>query len=200
MKFKFVGGNLCLDFINTVGDHLGANHSEYLKSYEDLLSWTVAAEIFSDAEKERLLETAKLKSAKANQTLKKAVKLRETLFQMLLAKISNKECPPLLLKSFNGYLAETLKHLQLEWTDEKISFDWDESENNLEQIIWIITWSAANLLVKENLQHLKVCADNACGWLFLDTSKNKRRAWCDMKDCGNRNKFRRYYSRNKTEE
>ncbi|MEP6902155.1 MAG: CGNR zinc finger domain-containing protein [Actinomycetota bacterium] len=199
MKFKFVGGNLCLDFINTVGDHLAAKRYEYLKSYTDLLSWAVAAEIFSDAEKERLLKTANLNLAKANRTLKNAIKLREVLFQMLLAMISEEDCPPELLKLFNDFLAETLKYLQLEQPNGKFSFDWKNSKANLEQIIWIITWSAANLLVNENLKYLKVCADNACGWLFLDTSKNKKRAWCDMKDCGNRNKLRRYYSKNKSD-
>lgn len=199
MKFKFIGGNLCLDFINTVGDHLGTNRSEYLKSYEHLLSWAVAAELFNESEKERLLNIASLKPAGANRVLKKAVKMREILFQILLAAISREDYPPELLKSFNDYLAETLKHLRLKQSSGTHSFAWSESEENLEQIIWIITWSAANLLVNADLKPLKVCADNLCGWLFLDTSKNKRRAWCDMKDCGNRNKFRRYYSKNKLE-
>ena len=199
MKFKFIGGNLSLDFINTAGDHLGANPSEYLRSYEHLVSWAVAAEVFSESEKKRLLKIADHEPAKADKTLKKAIKLREILFQMLLATIAEEKYPPELLKSFNDYLAETLKHLRLKQSGGTHFFSWNESEDNLEQIIWVITWSAANLLVNENLKPLKVCADNLCGWLFLDTSKNKRRAWCDMKDCGNRNKLRRFYSKNKSE-
>jgi len=40
------------------------------------------------------------------------------------------------------------------------------------------------------------CADEqGCGWLFVDTSKNRRRRWCDINDCGNRAKQRRYQQR-----
>jgi predicted RNA-binding Zn ribbon-like protein len=38
-----------------------------------------------------------------------------------------------------------------------------------------------------------MCGGGLCGWLFLDESRGKRRRWCDMKDCGNREKARRYY-------
>ncbi|MFK3795237.1 MULTISPECIES: CGNR zinc finger domain-containing protein [unclassified Pseudomonas] len=31
---------------------------------------------------------------------------------------------------------------------------------------------------------LKACATPDCDWLFLDTSKNGRRRWCQMNVCG----------------
>jgi len=34
--------------------------------------------------------------------------------------------------------------------------------------------------------------ERECRWLFLDTSKNHTRRWCDMKVCGNRIKARRF--------
>ena len=37
-----------------------------------------------------------------------------------------------------------------------------------------------------------MCAGDRCGWLFVDTSKNHSRRWCDMKICGNRMKARRF--------
>lgn len=40
---------------------------------------------------------------------------------------------------------------------------------------------------------LKICPN--CEWLFLDRSKNKSRAWCDMAVCGNRVKARLHYRR-----
>jgi predicted RNA-binding Zn ribbon-like protein len=39
---------------------------------------------------------------------------------------------------------------------------------------------------------LRVCEKPDCRWLFLDTSKNHSRRWCDMKICGNRMKARRF--------
>ncbi|CAD7033757.1 hypothetical protein REJC140_03228 [Pseudorhizobium endolithicum] len=40
---------------------------------------------------------------------------------------------------------------------------------------------------------LKICGH--CGWLFLDRSRNRSRAWCDMAVCGNRVKASRHYRR-----
>ena len=37
--------------------------------------------------------------------------------------------------------------------------------------------------------------EDGCGWVFLDETKNRRRRWCSMKDCGNRAKARRHYAR-----
>ena len=51
---------------------------------------------------------------------------------------------------------------------------------------------ALNLLTEDPPADLHVCASDTCRWLFLDTSKNHTRRWCDMKICGNRAKARRY--------
>ncbi|GLW08484.1 hypothetical protein Misp01_36140 [Microtetraspora sp. NBRC 13810] len=42
---------------------------------------------------------------------------------------------------------------------------------------------------------LKVCAESTCQWAFIDSSKNRSRAWCSMKVCGNRTKTRAYRAR-----
>ena len=44
-------------------------------------------------------------------------------------------------------------------------------------------------------QRLKVCVEDTCRWAFLDTSKNRSRAWCSMSTCGNRTKTRAYRAR-----
>ncbi|MFC4906447.1 CGNR zinc finger domain-containing protein [Actinomadura gamaensis] len=47
---------------------------------------------------------------------------------------------------------------------------------------------------------LKVCQESTCRWAFLDTSKNRSRAWCSMRVCGNRTKTRAYRARMRTTE
>jgi hypothetical protein len=44
---------------------------------------------------------------------------------------------------------------------------------------------------------IRACADERCGWLFLDPSG--RRRWCEMAVCGNRAKARRYAQRQYTQ-
>jgi predicted RNA-binding Zn ribbon-like protein len=46
------------------------------------------------------------------------------------------------------------------------------------------------------LARVRICAAaDRCAWLFLDTSRNATRRWCDMTLCGNRAKARRHYAR-----
>jgi predicted RNA-binding Zn ribbon-like protein len=44
-----------------------------------------------------------------------------------------------------------------------------------------------------------MCEASDCVWLFLDASKNRSRRWCDMNQCGNREKARRFHERAKGE-
>jgi len=42
---------------------------------------------------------------------------------------------------------------------------------------------------------LKVCANEACGRVFHDGSRNRSGRWCSMATCGNRMKSRAYRRR-----
>ncbi|WP_119258791.1 CGNR zinc finger domain-containing protein [Shinella zoogloeoides] len=57
--------------------------------------------------------------------------------------------------------------------------------------------SALLLIARPEPERLKICPN--CGWLFLDRSRNRSRAWCDMAVCGNRAKASRHYRRNREE-
>ena len=61
--------------------------------------------------------------------------------------------------------------------------------------VWLIAESAAGLVVSDALGHVRTCEADTCRWLFLDTSKNHTRRWCNMKVCGNRAKARRFQER-----
>jgi predicted RNA-binding Zn ribbon-like protein len=56
---------------------------------------------------------------------------------------------------------------------------------------------AAELITSKDLQRLRRCANPQCGWLFLDTTRNGRRKWCSMTECGGRAKSKRYYESRK---
>jgi predicted RNA-binding Zn ribbon-like protein len=62
-------------------------------------------------------------------------------------------------------------------------------------VLWPVLWSAARLLAAPELAHLRKCAAPNCGWLFVDTTRNRSRRWCDMRVCGNRDKVRRHRRR-----
>jgi len=52
--------------------------------------------------------------------------------------------------------------------------------------------SAADVLVNGELGRVRECADARCHRVFLDTTKNGLRRWCDMGTCGNRAKAARH--------
>ena len=60
-------------------------------------------------------------------------------------------------------------------------------------MLWPVAHSAAELLISDDLDRVKQCADDrGCGWLFVDTSRNRSRRWCSMESCGNRAKVQRH--------
>ena len=48
------------------------------------------------------------------------------------------------------------------------------------------------LLVGEDRKRIRKCGAADCDVYYLDTSKGRRRQWCSMKGCGNREKQRRW--------
>jgi predicted RNA-binding Zn ribbon-like protein len=74
-------------------------------------------------------------------------------------------------------------------------WDWRSDPGELERPLWPIAKAALELLTDEQLDRLRQCANPECGWLFLDTSRNRSRRWCDMGSCGNRAKVRRFRER-----
>ena len=44
-------------------------------------------------------------------------------------------------------------------------------------------------------ERMKACRADDCRWAFLDTARNRTRAWCSMQSCGNRAKVQAYRER-----
>jgi predicted RNA-binding Zn ribbon-like protein len=55
--------------------------------------------------------------------------------------------------------------------------------------------AVAAAMADESWDRLKACRAEDCRWAFLDTAKNRSRAWCSMESCGNRAKVRAYRAR-----
>jgi predicted RNA-binding Zn ribbon-like protein len=61
----------------------------------------------------------------------------------------------------------------------------------------VILAAVAATMADGTWDRLKACRDETCRWAFLDTAKNRSRAWCSMRSCGNRAKVRAYRDRTK---
>jgi predicted RNA-binding Zn ribbon-like protein len=66
-------------------------------------------------------------------------------------------------------------------------FVWDWGETvDLDRPLWAVARSAAELLASADLDRVRRCPGEGCGWLFLDTTRNRSRRWCETAGCGNR--------------
>jgi predicted RNA-binding Zn ribbon-like protein len=194
-SLKLLGGRLCLDFVNTL-DWRGADTpQEFLNTFDDLVVWSRHAGITTKTEARQLSLAADRAGSDAGQVLNRAIRLRETIYRLFSAAIAGHDPVEEDLNFFNKNLSLSMQHSKITRTDD--GYSWDNSGNK-KQLDWIlnpIIRSTVDILGSDEVKKVKACADPACGWLFIDISRNRSRRWCDMKDCGNRAKAGRFYKR-----
>ena len=198
-RFKLRGGDVSLDFVNTLGWRLTGYPREYLRSYEDLLDWGRQAGLLALEETEDLSREATLDPEGARETLSRALALREAIHRLISAHIAGESQDENDLSALNRELSIALSHLRVMPADGAYSWGWDrsgdEGKTPLDSPLWRVAQSAAQLLTSEKLGRVKLCAGEGCGWIFLDESRNSSRRWCDSRDCGNRERVRRHLAR-----
>jgi len=195
--WKFVGGRLCLDFLNTVGGRVRSATvlRDKLVDYYDLLDWSRLAGLANQAESRRLARRAASQGRDAAATLARAVLLREALYRIFTSALDGRRPREADLSTLSRELRIARAHERLAHKGGAFRWAWEDAGAELDRILWPVSRSAADLLTSVDLSRIRRCAGHECGWLFLDTSRNRSRHWCDMKDCGNRAKVRRFRKR-----
>jgi len=196
-EFDFSGGLPCLDFANTLGGRLRERPRERLRYYSDLISWARQSGSLTDLEAQRLLREARRRPGEAAAVLERATALREAIYRVFSAVVGERFPEAADLRLLNNALSDALSWSRIVPSGDGFAWDWAGRGERLEQLMWPVARSAAELLTSADLSRVRECAETGCGWLFLDTSRNRSRQWCDMKVCGNRAKARRHYARSK---
>jgi predicted RNA-binding Zn ribbon-like protein len=191
-NYSPIAGNLALDFANTLGGNRYGETREYLKSYSDLILWGKKVGILSEQNAKRYLQRATEMPGSATECLERGKILRESIYRVTSAATHKKKPSQEDLFLISREAITSLGRAKIVSDKNGFSWQWPESDINLESILWHISRAAADLLTSSNFAKVRECASDTCTWLFLDTSKNHTRRWCVMKDCGNRNKVRRY--------
>ena len=192
-RFKLVGGVLCLDFANTRASRDTDNPIEYLHSYADLVAWAEQVGLVDDGK--HLLEVARQRPAEAEAVLTRARVLREAIYSVFSHISAGKPVPSADLDTLNLAVTDALSRARVVARHDGFAWGWAAGPDDLDRVLWPVARSAAELLTSDALSRVRECAGDHCGWLFLDTSRNRSRRWCDMRDCGNRAKVRRHYQR-----
>jgi predicted RNA-binding Zn ribbon-like protein len=197
--FELTGGRLCLDLANTLDERPTDNPRELLPTYTDLLDWGVQAGAIGRAEAAALRDHAARHRRAASVALERIKEAREVIFRLFSAVADERGPAAEVLAAFNRMLPEALVRRCLARVDGRFAWTWRPgSSPQLDALLWPAAWSAADLLTSPELDRVRRCAGNGCAWLFIDTSRNRTRRWCDMSVCGNRAKARRHHARTKT--
>jgi len=190
---QLIGGALCLDFVNTVqwrGD--AAAPSDRLVSYDELLHWARHAGVLVASDVRRLMAEARRRPQAGREALGRAIALREAIARLA---VPARRRAGVDLAVVNEMLAGAPVRVAVVPAEGGFQWSAGKSGEALEQPLWAVLWSAADLLTSARLAEVRRCADPRCGWMFLDASRNRRRRWCAMENCGNRAKVRRHYER-----
>lgn len=206
-EMRLIGGRLCLDFINTVDGRKndsprresGSVNSlvlgDKLGEYSDLVEWSRHSGIVTATEAGRLIQASKRNADEARDVLDRAIALREALYRICKATMTDRRPQRVDLETVNDELLGARTHERLTHVADGFTWEWVGSEAALDRMLWSIAHSAAELFTAGDLSRLRECGGEECGWLFEDTSRNRSRHWCHMQDCGNLAKVRRFRTR-----
>ncbi len=189
-------GAPCLSFANTLDWHASAQPVETLHDYGDLVSWAQQIHLLSPTAGADLLTLAEQQRADATRVYSTAIALREAIYRTFRAINPVTAALPTDLALINQHYRAATNQLELVTSDNTFCWRWSTLCAALDAPLWPVAWSTVELLTSPWLARVKICEDvRGCGFLFIDTSKNRSRRWCSMESCGNRAKVQRHRAR-----
>ena len=193
-EYQWLGGNVVLDFINTLGGDRRGRTEEYLCTIDDVLRWAEKAEILTTEEVNIINPEEAMDNQTFSAAFKNIIKQRELLANLFNGIVEG-HMEGASLDLFNFNLQNVSALLQLEKPRRvgdpfKISLPVRSPSPMI--IGHRLIWEAKILLTSPDIWNLGRCSSSTCSWLFLDSTKNKRRQYCSSSLCGNRERVRKY--------
>jgi predicted RNA-binding Zn ribbon-like protein len=191
-SLPLVGGVLALDFCNTSSGRGTEGCLEHLNTAGDLLAWARHAGVLDDSREAQLRGLCDDNEAFGRSLLARALSLRDAIFRLDAALARNAPLDQADIDAIARTQAACLAKGRLTSKDGAFGWTWNSADAPEEVVLGPIAASAMGVLTAADRARLKQCPGHHCGWLFLDTTKNNKRRWCDMEVCGNRAKQKRY--------
>ncbi|HEY2809484.1 MAG TPA: CGNR zinc finger domain-containing protein [Steroidobacteraceae bacterium] len=200
-RFELCGGHPALDFVNSLDDRFEpARSKERLADYATLLRFAQESELLTATQARGLARMEG--TAAATRVLRAARELREAMAAVLYAQADGRDPPAADVEMLQRRFHDAERPLQLQWVggdaEAAGALHWQWSSAQVKAAgfpLWRIAQAASQLMLSDALGRVRACEAERCRWLFLDTSKNHTRRWCNMKICGNRAKARRFQER-----
>ncbi len=186
MPFLLVAGHPALDLVNTLDWRFRTSGTEeLLKTYDDLVRFS---------EQSKLVKIRPSAGGRAGaRALVHSRELREALAEIFYTRLDGRQPSTAARHRLERYFQEARLKQKLNWRQSpRLEWEWSGMERDAELPVWALAMSASDLMTSEAVDRVRACDNTECRWLFLDTSKNHTRRWCDMQVCGNRMKARRF--------
>jgi predicted RNA-binding Zn ribbon-like protein len=191
---EILGGHPSLDFANTVAARRDRWGPDLLVGYRDLVDWAERTDLLDGVAAGRLRETAAASPPESAAALARAKRLREALYVVVsaLAAATTAPAEALALVHDEYLAARTTQHLSC--CAGGTTWEWPRALG-LDAVTHRIAVEAVDLLTSPQASRIKECLGRNCGWLFLDTSRNRSRRWCSDADCGTLDRVTRHRMR-----
>lgn len=189
---RFVGGALCLDFINSVDVPGTAREQDLFVDYAAILRWSLARGSLGQAAHDRLAAMALKAPAAAAAVWAEALALRADI-RALTGALRRVDNPAPLLPRLNERLSRLPAAPALRYAGDADRIAFDLPGAQLDEPLWPVLWTTAALLVSDDTQKLGECQASDCDAIFIDHTNNRSRIWCATETCGNRERVRRAY-------
>ena len=206
-QLPLTGGRPCLDFVNTIDWRLDPEwRHDLLGDYSDLLAFAHRLRLINDPEERSLAGLARKKPEAASRAFAQARAFRDALITIIDDIAGTPSSPargaprPAALTLFEAALRRARSIQSFAWKEGRLGLISQPLSEGLDAPWLALARDAEDLLCSDAALRIRVCAAVGCGWAFLDTSKNGSRRWCSMKICGNREKARKFKSREQGKE
>jgi predicted RNA-binding Zn ribbon-like protein len=186
--------NPALDFLNTTGVSAGVA-VELLGSGPGYLAWLQSEALISAGDGEVI--AGRFRAAELDAAAAEARALREWLRPVVTAWASGTAAVTAQVRGrLNPVLAAGRQYAQLEDAGGGVPVlavrqRWDDAR----QLLVPPAGAAAQLLAGVDPGLVRCCEGRACTLWFYDRTRTRRRRWCSMAICGNREKNRRHRAR-----
>src|SRR3954464_10803487 len=183
---RLVGGHVALDFINTDVVSGGDRSDDVLRSADEFVAWCVYANVSGasptmtaphGARREDLLHAAR--------SLRTAT--RTVIEGIVTGRAADGRALSIVQAAYTRSIAEATPAIR----DGRLT--WRRTTTSPEALVSELAVEAIALLCDGLTDRIKACP--ACFFVFIDTTKNRRRRWCSMDDCGKEEKIRRYVAK-----
>jgi len=185
--YKLVGGEPALDLVNTISWPGTAREHDWLDRGSNLTAWAAAAGLIG-AETRRRLDA--LPPATIRTDLVQVRRIRGLLARVLTPLAHGGRPAPEEIEELNDLAQKACRRRRI--GSRSLAWEW-ETPKRLPEVLAPVVWSGAQLVTSGDHSRLGYCP--GCEWLFVDATRNHSRRWCDMDDCGSRDKALRYYHR-----